>query len=130
MYFSRDAGTIYAFLFSADIIPSLLIAAFNAPLQMMLGYLGLFLIVSIWGIVALIATLLYPQNPSPLGGPNSGSAYVEANRPLKAGYKLPTSLTNLLMTIQKLRTKLPWEPRLVILDMQLPKTLHRYDETN
>ena len=29
------------------------------------GYVGLFLIISAWGIVSLCATLLYPKNPSP-----------------------------------------------------------------
>ena len=31
----------------------------------MFGYLGLFLVVALWGIVALIATLFYPKSPSP-----------------------------------------------------------------
>jgi len=61
----RHAGTIYAFLFSSDIINNLMVATFSKYLQEKYGYLGLFLIVSLWGIVALIATLLYPKNPSP-----------------------------------------------------------------
>ena len=29
------------------------------------GYLGLFLIISVWGILALTATFFYPLRPSP-----------------------------------------------------------------
>ena len=29
------------------------------------GYLGLFLIISVWGVVALAATFFYPLRPSP-----------------------------------------------------------------
>ena len=29
------------------------------------GYLGLFLIISVWGILALVATFFYPLRPSP-----------------------------------------------------------------
>ena len=61
----RHAGTIYAFLFSSDIINNLMVATFSKYLQENYGYLGLFLIVSSWGIVALVATLLYPKNPTP-----------------------------------------------------------------
>ena len=42
-----------------------MVATFSKYLQENYGYLGLFLIVSSWGIVALVATLMYPRNPSP-----------------------------------------------------------------
>ena len=38
------------------------------------GYMGLFVIISAWGIVALVATLLYPKNPSPLRMKNKQAA--------------------------------------------------------
>jgi len=53
----RYGGTIYAFLFSADIINNLLVATMIKGIKGALGYLGLFVFVSMWGIVALIATL-------------------------------------------------------------------------
>ena len=69
--FSRHAGTIYAFLFSSDIINNLMVAALQKYLRETYGYLGLFLIVSIWGLVALTATLFYPRNPGPEKGRHS-----------------------------------------------------------
>ena len=70
-FFSRHAGTIYAFLFSSDIINNLMVAALQKYLRETYGYLGLFLIVSIWGLVALTATLFYPRNPGPEKGRHS-----------------------------------------------------------
>jgi len=67
----RHAGTIYAFLFSSDIINNLMVAALQKYLRETYGYLGLFLIVSIWGLVALTATLFYPRNPGPEKGRHS-----------------------------------------------------------
>merc|ERR1719362_2289034 len=61
----RHAGTIYAFLFSSDIVNNLMVATLTATLREKFCYSGLFLIISIWGIVALIATLLYPKSPNP-----------------------------------------------------------------
>ena len=63
--FFRHAGTIYAFLFSSDIVNNLMVATLTATLREKFCYSGLFLIISIWGIVALIATLLYPKSPDP-----------------------------------------------------------------
>jgi hypothetical protein len=42
-----------------------MVAALSKRIKQEFGYLGLFLIISAWGILALIATLLYPKNPSP-----------------------------------------------------------------
>ena len=63
--FFRYGGTIYAFLFSSDIVNNLMVAALSKEIKQEFGYLGLFLIISAWGLVALLATALYPQNPSP-----------------------------------------------------------------
>ena len=63
--FFRHAGTIYAFLFSSDIVNNLMVATLTTTLKEKFCYSGLFLIISIWGIVALIATLLYPKSPDP-----------------------------------------------------------------
>ena len=43
-----------------------MVATLSAEIKQEFGYLGLFLIISAWGIVALLATLIYPKNPSPL----------------------------------------------------------------
>ena len=61
VFFFRHAGTIYAFLFSADIINNLMVATLQKYLRDTYGYLGLFLIVSLWGLVALAATYFYPR---------------------------------------------------------------------
>ena len=42
-----------------------MVAAFSSFLVDNVGYLGLFLVISVWGIVALVATLFYPKSPSP-----------------------------------------------------------------
>ena len=65
-FFSRYGGTIYAFLFSSDIVNNLAVAALSKGIKEQYGYMGLFVIISAWGIVALVATLMYPKNPSPL----------------------------------------------------------------
>ena len=61
----KDSGTIYAFLFSSDIVNNLIVATLSDGLVTRFGYLGLFLFVSAWGIVALVATLFYPKFPKP-----------------------------------------------------------------
>lgn len=61
----RYGGTIYAFLFSSDIVNNLMVAALSKEIKERFGYLGLFLIISAWGILALGATCLFPRNPSP-----------------------------------------------------------------
>lgn len=62
----KYGGTIYAFLFSSDIVNNLAVAALSKGIKEKYGYMGLFVIISAWGIVALVATLMYPKNPSPL----------------------------------------------------------------
>lgn len=42
-----------------------MVATLSSTLKEKFGYAGLFLTISVWGIVALIATLLYPKSPSP-----------------------------------------------------------------
>jgi len=61
----KYGGTIYAFLFSSDIINNLMVAALSKEIKQRFGYLGLFTIISAWGILSLLATLMYPKNPSP-----------------------------------------------------------------
>ena len=65
IYCYRYGGTIYAFLFSSDIINNLMVAALSKEIKQRFGYLGLFTIISAWGILSLLATLMYPKNPSP-----------------------------------------------------------------
>ena len=42
-----------------------MVATLSTTLKEKFGYLGLFLTISVWGIVALVATLLYPKSPDP-----------------------------------------------------------------
>ena len=44
---------------------NLAVAALSKGIKEKYGYMGLFVIISAWGIVALVATLMYPKNPSP-----------------------------------------------------------------
>ena len=74
VFFYRYGGTIYAFLFSSDIVNNLAVAALSKSIKEKFGYQGLFLIISAWGIVALLATLMYPRNPSPLSRKNKKNA--------------------------------------------------------
>jgi hypothetical protein len=41
------------------------VATMSKKIKENYGYLGLFLIISVWGILALTATLFYPLRPSP-----------------------------------------------------------------
>merc|ERR1719402_1962785 len=61
----KYGGFIYAFLFSSDIVNNLMVATMSKVIKERFGWLGLFLIVSAWGFVALTATLLYPYRPRP-----------------------------------------------------------------
>merc|ERR1711997_782289 len=62
----KYGGTIYAFLFSSDIVNNLSVAVLSKSIVEEYGYKGLFLIISAWGVVALLASLIYPRNPSPV----------------------------------------------------------------
>ena len=57
----RHGGSIYAFLFSSDIVNNFLVATLFPRIIESYGWLCLFLVMSINGIVALIATLLFPR---------------------------------------------------------------------
>jgi len=71
----KYGGFIYAFLFSGDIINNLLTAAMSKIIQESLGWLGLFLIMSSFGILALAATFFYPYKPRP--GPRPTETFCE-----------------------------------------------------
>jgi len=66
----KYGGFIYAFLFSSDIINNLLVATLSKEIKDNYGWLGLFGIISVNGVVALIATLLFPYEPKPGPRPN------------------------------------------------------------
>ena len=57
----RHGGSIYAFLFSSDIINNLLVATLFSRIIESYGWLCLYLVISVNGVVALIATLLFPR---------------------------------------------------------------------
>jgi len=72
----KYGGFIYAFLFSSDIVNNLLSAFMSKAIHEKFGWLGLFLIVSAWGFVALTATLFFPYKPRPGPRPSSSSCQV------------------------------------------------------
>ena len=57
----KHGGSIYAFLFSSDIINNLLVATLFSRITASYGWLYLFLMISVNGIVALMATLFFPR---------------------------------------------------------------------
>jgi len=61
----KFGGTIYGFIFTTDIFNNLLVALMADWLKTNYGWLGLFLATSVWGFVALGATLLFPYRPRP-----------------------------------------------------------------
>merc|ERR1711962_602822 len=61
----KYGGFIYAFLFSGDIINNALTGFVSKLIKATWGWLGLFLIISAFGLVALTATLFYPYRPRP-----------------------------------------------------------------
>ena len=61
-------GTIYGFLFSSDIANNLLLGIFGKAILETWGYMGLFLILAIFPILALILTCFFPWNPAPNPG--------------------------------------------------------------
>jgi len=61
----KYGGFIYAFLFSSDIINNLLVATMSKAIKEAIGWLGMFLVVSSFGLIALVATIFYPYNPRP-----------------------------------------------------------------
>ena len=61
----KHGGTIYGFLFSSDIVNNLLLAVASEPILSRFGYLGLFLTVACFPILALGLTCLFPKQPSP-----------------------------------------------------------------
>jgi len=67
----KYGGFIYAFLFSSDIINNLMVATMSKVIKENFGWLGLFVIVSAWGFVALLATWFYPYKPRPGPRPTS-----------------------------------------------------------
>ena len=61
----KYGGTIYAFLFTSDIVNNLMVATMSKKIQEAWGWLGLFLFVSAFGFVALLATFFFPYKPRP-----------------------------------------------------------------
>ena len=84
-FFHRYGGTIYAFLFSSDIVNNLSVAVLSKSIVEEYGYKGLFLIISAWGVVALLASLMYPRNPSPVRKKSQG------DKPVKQKEVFPTN---------------------------------------
>merc|ERR1719158_1927460 len=71
----KYGGFIYAFLFSSDILNNLIVALASKEIEANFGWLGLFLIVSCFGFIALGATFFYPYRPEP--GPRPTTSLCE-----------------------------------------------------
>lgn len=69
----KYGGFIYAFLFSSDLVNNLMVATLSKAIQDAFGWLGVFLGVSGFGVIALIITLFYPYKPRP--GPRPAEGY-------------------------------------------------------
>ena len=61
----RYGGSIYAFLFSSDLINNLLVATLSTPIKEAYGWLGLFLAISVSGVVAFVASICFQTRPAP-----------------------------------------------------------------
>eukprot|EP00088_Acartia_fossae_P040502 TRINITY_DN4217_c0_g1_i11.p1 TRINITY_DN4217_c0_g1~~TRINITY_DN4217_c0_g1_i11.p1 ORF type:complete len:208 (-),score=33.05 TRINITY_DN4217_c0_g1_i11:443-1066(-) len=61
----KYGGFIYAFLFSCDIINNLMVATMSRAIKEAYGYLGIFLTISGFGVLALVITCFYPYRPRP-----------------------------------------------------------------
>jgi hypothetical protein len=72
----KYGGTIYGFLFTSDIINNLLVGTLSRALLNHGGWIGFFLCLSVFGLIALIITCFFPVSPCP--GPRPHSHEVEA----------------------------------------------------
>ena len=61
----KYGGTIYGFLFTSDIINNLLVGTLSSSLLNHWGWLGFFLVLAAFGLLAFIITCLFPANPQP-----------------------------------------------------------------
>merc|ERR1711936_1381825 len=61
----KYGGTIYGFLFTSDIINNLLVGTLSSTLLNHWGWLGFFLVLAAFGLLAFIITCLFPANPQP-----------------------------------------------------------------
>merc|ERR1719250_111589 len=61
----KYGGTIYGFLFTSDIINNLLVGTLSRALLTYGGWVGFFLCLSVFGLIAFIITCFFPVNPAP-----------------------------------------------------------------
>merc|ERR1719154_67914 len=61
----KYGGTIYGFLFTSDIINNLLVGTLSPTLLTYGGWIGFFLCLSVFGLIAFIITCFFPAAPSP-----------------------------------------------------------------
>jgi len=67
----KYGGTIYGFLFTSDIINNLLVGTLSSMILAHWGWLGFFLVLAAFGLLAFIITCLFPANPRPGARPAS-----------------------------------------------------------
>ena len=72
----KYGGTIYGFLFTSDIINNLLVGTLSSALLRYGGWIGFFLCLSGFGLLAFTITCFFPASPCP--GPRPIRLEVEA----------------------------------------------------
>jgi len=72
----KYGGTIYGFLFTSDIINNLLVGTLSRTLLTYGGWIGFFLCLALFGLIAFIITCFFPVDPCP--GPRPIRTEVEA----------------------------------------------------
>ncbi len=62
---SRNGGTIYGLLFTADVVNNLLVGVMSGWIKDQWGWTGFFLVLAVFPTMAAFATCLFPWYPSP-----------------------------------------------------------------
>jgi len=94
----KYGGTIYGFLFTSDIINNLLVGTLSPALLHYGGWIGFFLCLSVFGLVAFTITCFFPAEPCP--GPRPLRLEVEADLISSEPFPRSPSLNESIETIE------------------------------
>jgi len=73
----KHGGTIYGFLFTSDIINNLLVGALSRTVLGTGGWVGFFLVLATFGLLAFLITCFFPASPEPGPRPLKTEAEIE-----------------------------------------------------
>merc|ERR1719500_1668972 len=73
----KHGGTIYGFLFTSDIINNLLVGALSRTVLGTGGWVGFFLVLATFGLLAFFITCFFPASPEPGPRPLKTEAEIE-----------------------------------------------------